>query len=316
MKSSRRKVSKTDLVEFFEHKPPRVFRFETSRTPLPDDSYPVLVRRETYQPDTWKHEHVYHEIVLVESGTADHLTAAGIQKLHPGDIVVIKQRVWHAYQNTQNLQIINCLYDRKILQDHGKFISMVDGAFELFVRPPEKSVATPPALFHAQPSQRTQMIENLEAIMAEMDQKKRDWKAMVTVRLLDFLVAISRLSRGESQAGSVRLSSHALEAVERAVEFLEAHYTEDVSLAPLAARLHICPSYLSRMFSRRMGMGIVQYLHHLRIDEACRQLRNAETPIGQIAGNVGYNEIAYFSRRFRKETGLSALEYRKKYRGQ
>lgn len=298
-----------------EQNSPNVFRFETSRTPLPDASYPVLVRRETYQPDTRKHEHVYHEIVLVESGTADHLTAAGIQKLHPGDVVVIKQRIWHAYQNTQKLQIINCLFDRKILLDHIKLISLIEGAFELFVRPPGKSVATPPAVFHAQPSQRTQMIGNMEAVIAEMDQKKKGWRAVVAVRLLDYLVTIARLSHGESAMGTVPLSNHALEAVDQAVEFLEAHYTEEVSLSHLAAQLHICPSYLSRMFSRRMGMGIVQYLHHLRVDDACRQLRGTETAIGQIAGNVGYNEIAYFSRRFRRETGISALDYRKKYRG-
>lgn len=294
---------------------PHIFRFETLSSPLSDPGYLVQVRRQLSQDDTWKHEHVYHEIVLVESGTAEHLTETGVQKLHPGDIIVIKPRMWHAYRKTQDFQIINCLFDRRILKDHFKLITMVHGAFELFLRPSSKQHAAPPVLLHANPAQKARMLENLETIISEMDQREQDWKAVVVLRLIDFLIFITRLSRGGFHAMEKSLSNHAREAVEQAVAFLESNYREDVSLSRIATHFHICPSYLSRVFSCRMGMSLVQYLHHVRVEEACRRLRSSHTAISEIATDVGYNEIAYFSRRFRKETGISAMEYRKKYRG-
>lgn len=292
-----------------------VFQFDTLRSPLPDREYLILVRREEAQDDTLKHEHVYHEIVLIESGTAEHITELGSQKLHPGDIIIIKPRMWHAYRKTKDLQIINCLFDRRILNDHAKLVSMVSGAFELFLRPSPNQRVSPPLLLHANPAQRARMLENLETIIAEMDQKEQDWRAVVTLRLIDFLIAILRLKRGGFQTAGKPLSNHALEAVDQAVVYLESNYREEISLAQVASHFHICPSYLSRVFSTRVGMGIVQYLHHLRVEEACRRLRSCDTAISQIATDVGYNEIAYFSRRFRRETGTSAMEYRKKYRG-
>ncbi|MBI4026160.1 MAG: helix-turn-helix transcriptional regulator [Verrucomicrobia bacterium] len=97
--------------------------------------------------------------------------------------------------------------------------------------------------------------------------------------------------------------------------FIEAHYSEAIKLNALAQMVHVSPSYLSRMFSRRMGMGIIDYLHHIRIEEACRILRHADEPISRVAMLVGYAEIAYFARRFRRDVGLCARQYRLRNRG-
>ena len=151
-------------------------------------------------------------------------------------------------------------------------------------------------------------------MMAELNEKPKDWQAEVIVRLLDCLVTIARLGPEEQGRAPITMASRADEAVVEAVDFLEAHFTEAIGLADLAQRLHLSPSYLSRSFTKRMGMGIVEYQHHLRVEEACRLLRHSEEPIGRIAGMVGYDEVAYFSRCFRDQMGTSPREYRYAYK--
>ena len=127
--------------------------------------------------------------------------------------------------------------------------------------------------------------------------------------LLDILVTAARLSRQQLPDAPVRLAGRTNQAVLDTATYLEAHFTQPVHLDDLARRVDLSPAHLSRSFARRMGMGIIEFVHQLRCEEACRLLRCTDEPIGRIAVRVGYDEIAYFSRRFRRQTGQSPREY-------
>jgi len=274
----------------------------------------VFVERLPNHAETAPHDHVFHEIVFVESGTVDHITAAGTSKLHPGDIIILQPRVWHGYQKPKSLTIINCLFDGSLLRRYGHVLSLLRGSFELFRRRSRHPAKAVPIILHARPSHRAKLLHGFEAMMEELRERPRDWQAEVTVRLLDCLVTIARLDASTHAGQDTKFASRTEEALVDATDYLESHFTEPVVLGDLARRFQLSPTYLSRSFSRHMGMGIIEYLHHLRIEEACRLLRYSEEAIGQIAGKVGYDEIAYFSRRFRSQMNCSPREYRSAYK--
>ncbi len=99
----------------------------------------------------------------------------------------------------------------------------------------------------------------------------------VTANLLEVLLLTARLSRQEYREEPVRLADHTAQAVLDTVSHLETHFHQPVRLAVLAERVHLSPGHLSRAFSRRMGMGPVQFVAHLRGEEACRLLRNGRS---------------------------------------
>jgi AraC-like DNA-binding protein len=172
------------------------------------------------------------------------------------------------------------------------------------------------------------VLARLETIMAEQRARTNGWQAAATAALLDLLVALARLSRrdGRGRAGPVatggghdsggatsggpELADRTEQAVLDAASHIESHFAESVSLDNLAARVHLSPGHLSRSFGRRMGMGIVEFVHRMRAEEACRLLRYTDDPIKRIAARVGYDEIAYFSRCFRAQVGDSPRAYR------
>lgn len=280
------------------------------------DSGMYVFRIPSHSPNS-AHDHLFHEIVFVEAGTAEHQTAEGIRKLRPGDVIVLRPQVWHAYQATRGLAIINCLIDSHLMQRLGLLLGSVNGAFELLRQRPRDPRRTPPTVLHASPAHRAVLQARLETIMAEQRARADGWQAAATAALLDVLVLVARLAQGGTAApvDPNSMGDRTQQAVMEVATMLETHFAEPVSLEVLAGRVHLSPGHLSRSFSRRMGMGVVQYVHRIRAEEACRLLRYTDEPIATIASRVGYNEIAYFSRCFRTQMHQSPLQYRRAQQG-
>jgi len=304
-----RRQSNTSSHEQSEQVVPRIFTFQQS-TNWDREGYPIFVKRRESQQATYLHEHVYHEIVLVESGTADHISAEGVRKLHSGDLLVIKPRIWHQYENPKHFGIVNCLFDRRILMHQKVFLSLIGGAFELFLKPPRQPATTPPSILHASPSQRLRITDILNAMVRERREKLIDWEGALAVHLLDLIVTISRIYHGANPGERPPLTDKARDFVNGIVVYLESQSHKKITLSELSKKFHTSESYLSRLFSKRMGMGIIDYIHHLRIEAACELLRTSDWSVSRVASEVGYDEIPYFCRRFRREIGKSPKEYR------
>lgn len=92
--------------------------------------------------------------------------------------------------------------------------------------------------------------------------------------------------------------------------WLHAHLSQPFDLAALADRFGKSPTALCRYFKRHTGQTITEYLNRLRIAEACRRLASTDDLIAQIGYAVGYNNLAYFNRTFRAQTGMTPKRYR------
>ena len=94
-------------------------------------------------------------------------------------------------------------------------------------------------------------------------------------------------------------------------DFLKENYAGDVTLETVANKFLVSKNHLSRTFKKEMGMGVVDYLAHLRIEEACSLLRGGDLAIADIANYVGYEDPNYFVKVFRKKKKMTPSQYRK-----
>ncbi|AIQ49451.1 hypothetical protein R70723_28885 [Paenibacillus sp. FSL R7-0273] len=115
---------------------------------------------------------------------------------------------------------------------------------------------------------------------------------------------LQRLSRGGPSSPDSRL-------VQDIREYLEANYASDMTLQHIAERFFISRENVSRKFKQISGENLSDYLTSLRIGKAKTLLHNTGLRLSQIAGLVGYEDEKYFSRVFKKATGLTPREYRK-----
>lgn len=101
--------------------------------------------------------------------------------------------------------------------------------------------------------------------------------------------------------------------VQEAMTYLCRHLAEQVCLEDLAPACGLSPSRLAHLFRRQVGLAPQQYLEGQRLQRARQLLELTPRPINQIAAEVGFENPFYFTLRFKRRTGLSPRDYRKKH---
>ncbi len=93
--------------------------------------------------------------------------------------------------------------------------------------------------------------------------------------------------------------------------YVEQNYERSVTVQEIADHLALDRSYVHRIFKKRMNMSVKEYILSLRMADASSYLIHTDLPVSDIARSVGYDDVLYFSRLFRKKKGRSPSEYRK-----
>ena len=96
--------------------------------------------------------------------------------------------------------------------------------------------------------------------------------------------------------------------------FVNLNNLKNVSLESAADSAGISSSYLSRLFKEKTGENFHDYVTRCRLETAIKLLRETAQPVQEISYSVGYSDVGYFSRLFRKKFGSTPSEYRKNIR--
>lgn len=140
------------------------------------------------------------------------------------------------------------------------------------------------------------------------EQRGRESGAAGSQRRLDLLGELLLSEAAESGAG--RMDDELDPLAERARRYIKLHYEESISTAGLAGELHCHPDYLGRLYRKNFGISVTDEINRIRISAACRALRETGKSVKEIAFEAGFNDLAYFRRRFFRECGLSPARYR------
>ncbi|MDD9268771.1 helix-turn-helix domain-containing protein [Paenibacillus sp. GCM10023248] len=103
-----------------------------------------------------------------------------------------------------------------------------------------------------------------------------------------------------------------LSVIEQVQQFVAANLASDITLTDAAAHVHLNSSYLSQLFKQQTGGKFVDYVIEMRMEEAKKLLVKTALRVSEIAERLGYGDTAYFSHTFKKLTGSTPLEYRKR----
>ncbi|QYR20201.1 response regulator [Paenibacillus sp. sptzw28] len=96
----------------------------------------------------------------------------------------------------------------------------------------------------------------------------------------------------------------------RVAEYLREHYRESCTIKELAERFYLNPVYLGQSFSAKYGVGIIDYVHDIRIEEAMRLLRETDQTSAAVAEAMGYGSYQHFLKQFEKRTAVKPTEYK------
>ncbi len=152
-------------------------------------------------------------------------------------------------------------------------------------------------------------------IVQEFEDRGEGYGAVVKMKLLTVLVKVARTSIHSGQLvlpESVQNYKRVL--VEKALNYIDDHYLEHLSLDTISRNVNMSPSYLEQLFKSLNGFTIWDYILTKRIEDAERFLVSSDYRILDIGMKCGFASLTYFNRVFKRITGLSPREYRTKAR--
>jgi two-component system response regulator YesN len=97
---------------------------------------------------------------------------------------------------------------------------------------------------------------------------------------------------------------------DRVISIVQQRFDQQQTIRRLALELQISPNYLSSMFKKQTGLALGSYIRFVRIEHAKAMLKETQYRVREVSWRTGFPNSNYFSKAFRKHTGLSPLEFR------
>ena len=126
----------------------------------------------------------------------------------------------------------------------------------------------------------------------------------------EFYAAIRKMAERIEQKRGAEPPKTAGGYLEAAVQYVDAHYAEEISAASVAKALFISESYLSKQFRRELNTSFSEYLNYVRIRRSMQLLRATDMMVYEVSLATGFSDPKYFATMFRKYVGVSPRRYK------
>lgn len=156
--------------------------------------------------------------------------------------------------------------------------------------------------------------EGLLCRMLEEDARQDGLSPVAIISCLqELLVFLARRRSGGGQEAQRDIDT-ADRQMQEAARFIRANYMNDIDLNAVAGSVRLSPCYFSKKFKASTGFGYREYLLLVRVREACALLTMTNKTVTEVALSCGFSDSNYFGDVFRREKGMSPLQYRKSRR--
>jgi len=127
-----------------------------------------------------------------------------------------------------------------------------------------------------------------------------------------FMIDIDRVSQSPFIIFAGQ-KEHDDEAVKKAQDFIEKNYEEKITIEQLTSMLALSRRNLERRFKKATSNTVTEYMQRVKIEAAKKSFESSRKNINEVMYEVGYSDTKAFRTTFRKITGLSPVEYRRRY---
>lgn len=241
------------------------------------------------------HWHFCCEMVVIHRGE-EHLEVGGDHfVLRPGDAVYIHPRQAHQFGNAcpQGTDLTLLKFDTDLLLSRTPY-----EAEQQYFRP---FLSEYRCLFLEDGEE--VMEKWLEKLLAEQDRGSFGFEARMRALICMMMGELAeRVSRSPVHAAC--LSTREQERFNGLLQYLSDHYQEENLMEKALEICNLSYSNFAAKFRRMFGKTFTDYLNQVRISHARQMLLNSSDPISEIAEACGYHDPGYFSRVFRKSTGM------------
>ncbi len=274
------------------------------------DILPLRVLHREPQPPYGSHHHEFSELVIVTGGRGVHVTQQGDIPISMGDVFIISPYEVHGYRELEGLGLVNIIFEWERLPLPELDLHDVAGFHTLFILEPRLRRHYSAQRLRLRFEALQYALNLVERLENELVCELPGYRFRTLALFMELIIWLARQYEPVSGAEDGMIP-HRLGEV---LGYLEHHFTQPISIEQLARMAGLSRSSLFRTFKRALGVSPLEYLLRLRLKHACRNLRQTDEPISEIAFNTGFHDSNYFSRKFKAVMGMSPSEYRHRNR--
>jgi AraC family transcriptional activator of pobA len=247
----------------------------------------------------WPHKHSFYEILWISEGASRHvvddheleLTADNVYFMSPGQVHRIETYSalkGHSIMFTEEFFVLNFTNNEAL--DKLAFLRNSYKNPHLTINPETKELLKPvlPLMYNE---------------FARPDHSRLVLSSLMFVLLTGLERVYQAQQSGFNPSGQIVL-------MDSFRELLEQHYAGQHPLGFYASALYVTPHHLNTVIKKATGKTVTEVIRDRVMLEAKRMLVHTDTPIGQIADQLGFNDFSYFSRLFKKLNLISPEKYR------
>ncbi|MDF2815245.1 MAG: helix-turn-helix protein [Paenibacillus sp.] len=281
---------------------------------------PVFVNRVSESFILGQHKHEFIEMNYVVEGSGYQYIEGKTIPVHRGDVFFLPLGVSHVFRPTTPMSgrdpliVYNCLFSPAWAAGLSKEYLIGDGIRQL--------------LMSSLPEQNWLHVRDREGVLyrafnsmyEEFLRKEEHYIALIQAEIVRVLVIMSRMQNAhcsqhnDSEHGIEQVQArkrHTDEAIDACAEQIRKQMDCKLYLSVLSESAGLSERQFRRRFTERIGMSYISYVHKCRIEASCDLLLTTEHKIATIAQQVGYQDIKFFNRLFKKKTGVTPNQFRR-----
>ena len=241
---------------------------------------------------------IEYEILYVERGSGLFYVGNSVSQVHSGDLIFVNSFEEHYFtpdSDNQNFKCYQILFVLSALGAEGDPCRLFFEEIRLcrFLKIPEIL---------------TQRFYNI----AENNKNTEGMGVILRSILLDIISYAIETDQYERFSQILENENRNLSAIENAINYIRLNYSENISLGIILQLTNYSKSHFIRLFKESTGMNVSEYINKFRIEKACLDLIYTNNNITEIATTCGFNNIQYFSRKFKEYMKCTPKQYQRK----
>ncbi|TAH57879.1 MAG: AraC family transcriptional regulator [Sphaerochaeta sp.] len=244
-----------------------------------------------------------YQIQLVYSGTARNYFNSEAMDLETGDIVFCKKGCYHAFHATSK-----------------DGVKMLEVKFTTESRKPKDVLEGINTRFR---DRENQLYLLLSRIVLEGQRKMVHYKQMSSVLLMETLLTMNRICLEQVlpvydsnpihqlRSGSLTTKNDVLDAVDA---YINNHLGDSFTIGEMADECGYNQDYLYRVIKKQTGLSAIKYINLMKFERSLSLIQDTDLTLSEIGWKLGFENLQYFSRFFKRHGGVSPSEYIRKVR--
>ncbi len=251
------------------------------------------------------HWHNNMEIIYIKKGTGTITVDLIPYQVSSGDIVVVPPGQLHSIEqfSDRSMEYENIIFKLSMLM-----APQGDICTEEFFQPIKHGKLLPDTLYTQNSPQYPELRRCLDAIDCICQEFLPGYQLAIKGQLFLFFNGLSKSFHSESP----HRNNKSLDRLKGLLKHVETNYSEKISVTDAARICGFSQSHFMKFFKASMGISFTDYLNDYRITMAARLLTSSSDSVVNIAAEMGFDNLSYFNRLFKRKYQCTPTEFRRK----